>query len=185
MKTMTTMTSILQSEPPRHPFDRAGLGKPPYKFLGYEHKTFQACPDAPVQVGGSCMYCGQGICNFFHVQSADGKKFHVGPDCIKKVSKAAKDFPSQRELDVAVRDHERALRHAREKKAIAEGRELLARPGVSEKLAALPHPYKWQAEKGLTMADFVDWMLGHAGDSGRIRMFKMVRAEIESNQPVT
>lgn len=177
----TTKAHTNEVEPARHPFDRAGLGKPPYRFLGYECKTFRATPDSPLQVGGSCDYCGTGIMHTFYIQSADGKRFHVGCDCVEKISKAAKDYPSQRELDVALRKHKLDLRHAREEETIKAGRELLARPGVSERLATLPHPYKWQADKGATMADFVRWMLDHSGNAGQIKTFKMVRAALLGN----
>ena len=73
------------SEQAAHKFESAGLGKAPFRFIGYEHKTYQAHPSAPVQVGGSCDYCGQGISNMYHVKSADGNRFKVGSDCIAKV----------------------------------------------------------------------------------------------------
>ena len=58
-----------------HPFERAGLGKPPYRFTGTEEKVYQACHDAPQQPGGTCNYCGTGIRFCFWVESADKKKF--------------------------------------------------------------------------------------------------------------
>lgn len=79
-------------ETPRiHPFEAAGLGKAPFKCVGYEYRTFQACQGAPVQVGGSCRYCGQGICHTYLIKSSDGKTFPVGSNCVEKTnSKGAK-----------------------------------------------------------------------------------------------
>ncbi len=45
----------------RHVFERAGLGLAPFRFVGMEEKTFQACPGAPIQAGSSCDYCGTGM----------------------------------------------------------------------------------------------------------------------------
>jgi hypothetical protein len=68
-----------------HPFEAAGLGIAPFKFAGYRVAKFQACPDAPVQSGSSCDYCGRPIMYVYYVRSSDDKEFHVGCDCIAKV----------------------------------------------------------------------------------------------------
>jgi len=181
METTTQITATATTaEPARHPFDRAGLGKPPYKFLGMISKSYQACPGAPVQPGGSCDYCGQGIFDQYHVQSADGRRFKVGCDCIAKASKTASLFPSQRALDKAVRDAKTAKRHAREQARIVEGFAWIDSPEIAAKLAALPHPYKWQADKGLTFADFVGGMRDHAGNQGRLEVIAAARKALET-----
>lgn len=71
-----------------HVFERAGLGKAPFRFVGYSERKYQACPDAPVQPGASCDYCGTGIMGCYEVRSADGKRFVVGCDCIEKTGDA-------------------------------------------------------------------------------------------------
>lgn len=81
----------------QHPFEAAGLGKAPFKFIGMEEqdlrygkailnraeyeKTGIAIETKP---GGTCAYCGQYILNMYNVRSADGRVFHVGSDCIEK-----------------------------------------------------------------------------------------------------
>ena len=57
-----------------HIFTEAGLGKAPFAFAGFEQKP-----------GGSgCHFCGTAIKNLFHVESADGRRFAVGSECVHK-----------------------------------------------------------------------------------------------------
>ena len=53
----------LQSDNPaeigQHCFERAGLGKAPFRLVGFFECKWQAAPDAPVQPGKSCDYCYQ------------------------------------------------------------------------------------------------------------------------------
>lgn len=59
-----------------HPFESAGLGLSPFK-----------CVDCFDSVGGSCAFCGTGIRYRYVIESNDGKEFHVGCECVKKVNK--------------------------------------------------------------------------------------------------
>ena len=68
----------------QHVFEKAELGKAPFKFVSYEYKVYQACQGAPIQVGGSCDYCGTGIKHFHWITSADGNRFKVGSECVNK-----------------------------------------------------------------------------------------------------
>jgi len=70
-----------------HPFELAGFGIGPYRCVGYKSITYQACKDAPVQVGGSCDYCSTGIIHHYFIRSFDGIEFKVGCDCVRKVDK--------------------------------------------------------------------------------------------------
>jgi hypothetical protein len=72
-----------------HPFERSGLGKAPFHVSGFEVKTYQAHPDAPIQPGSSCDYCGTGIMNVCWIKGADGRKFKVGIDCVRKTGETA------------------------------------------------------------------------------------------------
>jgi hypothetical protein len=36
--------------------------------------------------GGTCAYCGRAIRVLCHIESSDGRKFHVGSDCVEKTS---------------------------------------------------------------------------------------------------
>lgn len=56
----------------RHPFERAGLGQAPFRFIGATRGR------------SSCCYCGTAIATKFFVRSADGQTFHAGCDCIAK-----------------------------------------------------------------------------------------------------
>lgn len=67
-----------------HPFERTGLGKPPFRVVGFSVQKYQACHGAPIQPGSSCDYCGTGIMNVFHIKGADGATFKVGIDCVQK-----------------------------------------------------------------------------------------------------
>lgn len=67
-----------------HPFTRAGLGNAPFRCIGVTENWYSAAPGHK-QPGGSCDYCGTGIAYEYHCQSADGKKFKVGCDCVLKV----------------------------------------------------------------------------------------------------
>lgn len=68
-----------------HPFERAGLGKAPFRAIGMAERTFQVAPGEPVRPGGCCKYCYTGIRYAILVQSSDGKVFDVGSDCVEKI----------------------------------------------------------------------------------------------------
>lgn len=71
-----------------HVFEKAGLGKAPFHIKGSYELKWQAFPGAPVQCGGSCDYCGQGIMYAVAIGSADGKTFKVGCDCVARTGDA-------------------------------------------------------------------------------------------------
>lgn len=71
-----------------HRFERAGLGKAPFQVRGFGREVYQAIPgdpSCPLQPGTSCDYCGTGIMDVAYIESADGKRFKVGCDCVAKV----------------------------------------------------------------------------------------------------
>ena len=72
----------------RHVFERAGLGKPPFRYAGMRECKYQACVGAPVQPGASCDYCGQGIMYACDIRSSDGRMFKVGCDCVARTGDA-------------------------------------------------------------------------------------------------
>jgi hypothetical protein len=67
-----------------HAFENAGLGKYPFVLVGVSEKIHVAYPGATPQPAGTCDYCGTGIKICCHIQSADGKEFIVGSDCVAK-----------------------------------------------------------------------------------------------------
>lgn len=97
--------AVVAPAPAVHVFERAGLGRAPFRFERFEVSKYQACHGAPIQPGTSCDYCGTGIMNVFWIRSADAKEFKVGCDCVHKTGDAG--------LVKAVRDEER--RQARAK----------------------------------------------------------------------
>lgn len=154
-----------------HAFEKAGLGKAPFSFVGYEYRTFQACHGAPVQVGGSCDFCGAGLCNMFEIESADGKRFHVGPDCVRKTGDAG--------LGRAV---DAVEKKARENKAANDAAKsagtlagMLCNDEIFAALYAAPHP---RGFSGLSFLDYAHWMFSHAGNAGRKKTIKEIRALI-------
>ena len=74
-----------------HPFEFAGLGLAPFKFVSMAEKWFNptsgslAYDSRQSKPGSSCDYCGTAIAREFHCISSDGKMFKVGCDCIEKV----------------------------------------------------------------------------------------------------
>jgi hypothetical protein len=144
-----------------HEFERAGLGKAPFKFVGVAEKTYQACQGAPVQPGGTCAYCGQAIRYCFGIRSADGKRFVVGSDCVDKTN----DAGLRRVVDAKVNELKRTAQHARQDALIAQATAAL--PQAEAALRAIPHPQEYRASKGETKLDQVVWYLQNAGRSGK------------------
>ena len=95
-----------------HVFERAGLGKAPFRFVGSFEKVFQATPDSPRQPGGTCDFCGTGIMICCAIRGADGREFKVGSDCLRKTGdagliKAFKTSPAERAKAAAARQRNR------------------------------------------------------------------------------
>ena len=63
-----------------HPFERAGLGRAPFRALRCE------------AADGGCAFCGQRLKYLFHVQSGDGKTFVVGSDCVERAGAEVQNF---------------------------------------------------------------------------------------------
>lgn len=165
-----------QNEVGMHAFERAGLGKAPFKFVSFGTKTYQACPGAPVQPGSSCDYCGTAISGEFWIKSADGKHSKVGCNCIEKVGdkgliRAYKNSPEFRKL-------QREKRHAKDVQVTEELQALFkAKQG---QWSAEPHPYSFVDRKtGLPLSkwDYVQFMFNACGASGRYSMLRRLKKE--------
>lgn len=163
-----------------HPFEEAGLGLAPFKFVGVEEKrgpiswydpksgtTLTA--GSPGQPMGTCEYCYQGIAICCSVESADGKRFVVGSDCIRKV------FIKGSPVEYAVR---RALNAAKLTKDTAKWRAVADRIAsdldLRSALANLPSPNAYRASKGDSRLDWCEWMLANAGTAGRLDVARFV-----------
>lgn len=145
-----------------HPFERAGLGKAPFRFVGMTVSKFQAAPGEPVRAGSSCDYCPSAIMKVYWIQSADGREFKVGCECVRKV-----DAKLAKSVDAATRDHKRAKRETEAKDVEQLLHTALACKATRDKLATAPHPVTVMAASGKTLLDWADWMLARAGAKGR------------------
>lgn len=87
---MTTQNTTTNTTPApafmtkEHPFQKAGLGLAPFRFVRCYEAKYQACHGAPVQPGSTCDYCGTAIMYVFVVRGACGTEFKVGCDCVEK-----------------------------------------------------------------------------------------------------
>lgn len=171
---MTTQTTITETI---HPWELAGHGKAPFRIIGVSHEVGPRdlgnglSVGAPGQPMGTCAICGAGIADVFGVQSADGKTFTTGSTCIEKLAGGSKKISR----DPLVREARRRMnairndrRHKREAAKIAEA--VAALPSVRDALADLPSPHKGDG----SLLSFVDWMLDHAGNAGKLRVAKII-----------
>lgn len=169
-----------------HAFERAGLGKAPFRFVGPEdqdlcygerilnraeyERTGIRCATKP---GGSCAYCGTYIVVMCNVESADGRSFHVGTDCIEKVGTAG----MRRVVNETMAKRRRAKAAGKRAKDRETLTALLADDSVRALLASKPHPSKWGADNGRTLLDWAEWMLSNGGGQAHAKAIKAVREE--------
>ena len=167
-----------------HPWERAGLGKAPFRFTGTEsyaanHPGGRVIADNGVsqtitKPGTSCDYCGQYIIEAFWIRSADGHRFKVGCDCVAKVEDKRSALRSA--VDDARRKADRAKRKAKGAAARAETIRALCRCETRRALRAKPHP----SIESKTLLDYAVWMLRRAGVSGATKVARLVRAEVSA-----
>lgn len=151
----TTETTI-------HCFEAAGLGKAPFRYVGMVYQ--EICYGQAVignvggcqlttKPGGTCDYCGTYIINMFHVESADGKRFKVGCDCIAKTGDAGLIKIVKSEISAA------QAKRRRDKKIAQENamRDFCLAFDLAS-LNHLPHPTPARAAQGETLADWSRWM---------------------------
>lgn len=155
-----------------HIFEAAGLGSAPFRFLGVERRVYQAIPgdaSCPVQPGGSCKLCGQAIYECCVIVSADGRRFDVGTDCVRKTG----DRGMRRVGELHAR-RTRAARAATDAARVsAELDSVIA--ALSPALLASPHPLAFKAARGETFADYVQWMRRACGAAGRKKFLAELR----------
>lgn len=155
-----------------HVFDKAGLGVAPFRYIGVESKVGPiqlndgTTIGAPGQPMGCCDYCGTGIKDCYKVQSADGKTFVVGCDCVTKLAKA--DNVKYDATLYAIKQDAKKLatakRHAREDAKLAKLEKEFSK--FEGKAASLPHPVEYRAAKGESLAAYVAWFKKNAGKTG-------------------
>jgi hypothetical protein len=153
-----------------HPFERAGLGKAPFRFVGMFESKFQAAPGEPVRAGSTCDYCPSAIMQCYRIRSVDGREFKVGCECVRKVGDAA----LVNQVDKAKRAHERSKRERRAESVKVELAAKLGDGSVRAALANKPHPVTLMAAAGKSLLDWAEWMVQRAGAAGREKVLKAV-----------
>jgi len=117
------MTEAAPATVRAHRWELSGLGRAPFRYLGmYENRYDMGGGHS--KPGGTCNYCGQGILYCFKVESADGKRFVVGCDCIAHCHDPAEKIVVQAKR--ALKEYKRAKAgegRAAKRKAEAEARQ--------------------------------------------------------------
>ena len=160
-----------------HVFERAGLGRAPFQFVGIERRVGPILLGGGVTVGapgqpmGSCQFCGTGIAECCHIEDADGKTFIVGNVCVGKTG----DHGLVNDVKRAVRRSQMERRHAQQDAVIGAGRKILeADAELRAQFASEPHPIDWAAKEGKTRLEWVEWMFKFAGRAGRQDVAKYI-----------
>lgn len=164
-----------------HRFERAGLGIAPFRCIGMVEKVYQACHGAPIQPGGACDYCGNGIRYCFIIRDARGETFMVGSECVNKTH----DKALVNRVAAEVRTAKREKSHAKDDARIAAAIETLESEDVARALRNRPHPTVFMANSGHTLLDFVLYVLAHGGRSGKVRAAQAIEraaADVESSE---
>lgn len=150
-----------------HVFEIAGLGKAPFKFVGFQSLGADG-PDGMrlmasiggcetfTTPGGTCAYCGTCIINAFDILSADGKRFHVGIDCLKKTGDRGLVNPAKKE--------ESAIRAS----VLKQKNTVIIEQYGAEYLSAISsiagvHPNAYLAGQGKTYGDYLAFCYNASG----------------------
>jgi hypothetical protein len=187
MLNLMNTTQTAATETTVHPFERAGLGKAPFRFDGMAQQDLcygevmlnraeyeRTGIALTTKRGGTCAYCGAAIVNMCNIVSADGKRFHVGCDCVSLTG----DSNLVRKVKAATLAADRKKRAARAETVKAELSALLADETARASLAALPHPTASRAAQGETLLSSLEWLAERAGAAGRARALKAARAAL-------
>lgn len=160
-----------------HVFERAGLGKAPFKCVGFSVRKYQACPGAPIQPGGCCAYCGTGIMDCFEIKGsspteAGNATFIVGCDCVMRTGDAGlirsyKQNPEYRALQKSKRD-------AKDDANKAQWAEWMADEPTVQKLAAHQVPV-WGGKGTRSWLDYATNSWAWSGASGRAKLVRAAR----------
>ena len=170
-----------------HVFEKHGLGKAPYKFLGVEELRGPITLADGSQVGyygqpmGCCKYCGTGIAYLFWLESADSKRFYVGSDCIFKSS----DAGLKRIIDPIVKAHKAEVAANRSKLLVAMFEDYLKSDPKFFENDKRPHPYSFYASQGKTYGDYNKWIYEHSGFASRAKMARQFLTAANIPLPVT
>jgi hypothetical protein len=163
----------MDTSTPQHPFERSGLGRAPFRFVGcYESRGPLNLGDgrtvgAPGQPMGTCAHCGMGIAVCCTIQDADGKRFVVGSVCVNKTADAGLIKQTRTAMNTR-------LAAARQDKAVKRKAWIEANlEAARATLQSQPHPGGYD---GKTAYDWAVWMTKNAGDAGRKKVEAALRA---------
>ncbi len=163
-----------------HRFEKAGLGKAPFRFIGisqkvgpitWEENGVTMSIGSPGQAMGTCAFCGTGIAECMHIRSADGKEFIVGNVCVNKTD----DQGLVCSVKQAVNKKRTARRNELARKKIMAAMQLWDdEPALREAADKIPHPNEWARRAGGVLSNWIDWMWENAGQAGRLRVVKVI-----------
>jgi hypothetical protein len=162
-----------------HPWEVAGLGNYPYRVVGVEtrvgpiHMPDGTMVGAPGQPMGICDYCGQGIKECFKIRAADGKRFEVGCDCVRRAYTAVgEQVPNA--VKAFEREKRQAAARAKAKRVRERLDEILAAPPAVLTETTVTTP--WGEER--TLLEDLQRVLLACGDAGRARHLKRIEGLI-------
>lgn len=159
-----------------HVFERAGLGKAPFRCIGMFEKRHDL-GNGESKPGGTCDYCSNGILYVYQVKSSDGRVFGVGCDCVARTGDAGL-IRSYKTLP-AVRAANRAKAKAKDDRVCAEWGALIEAPATVEKLSAIMVPGRpWVAGEQVTLLDSMKRLWGMCGAAGRARALKALKEQV-------
>lgn len=159
-----------------HVFERANLGKAPFRCVGFSEIVITH-PDGSTQAGGSCDYCSTGIRYACHIRSADGRTFKVGTDCVAKTGDAGliRQYKNRPEVRAAAK----AKRAAKDAAVITEWNKLISSPDVIAVLSAIMLPGRpWIPGEQVSSLDSFKRVWSMCGASGRAKNLKALKARL-------
>ncbi|CAB4176912.1 hypothetical protein UFOVP1672_62 [uncultured Caudovirales phage] len=169
MKTITDN----QAEVGLHVFERAKLGKAPFRVVGYVEKSYQASPDSPKQPGGTCDYCGTAIYLQCLVRSSDGFEFKVGCDCVARTGDAGliKSYKNNPQVRAA----RRAKAKAKDESVAAEWARVISMASTEEKLSRIfVQGRPWVPGDQVSLFEDLKRRWSFCGASGRKNLLKVL-----------
>ena len=155
---------------PVHPFEKAGLGKAPFRYVGASENHIKHA-DGSMQPAGTCDYCGTGISLQMHIKSSDSRCFIVGCDCVQKLDWEDNQLSK---LAKAVQNKHRSVQAKKRTQVQAENLETLIEEN-KEKLMALPHPKGWETK---TYLDYILWLAPKCEKTGKSKLYKQIKKAI-------
>ncbi len=167
----TTETTVM------HPFELAGLGQAPFRYVGIQDQNISYGMatgkingiEISTKPGGTCAYCGTGIVNLFNIESADGNRFHVGCECVRKTG----DTVLIRQVDDDKRKMESARRKEKKEANLSARLEELRTWFRANRhlVAQIPHPNLFRAGEGETYLNYLDWIEENTTTNGKISAY--------------